>query len=256
MAKNFDDDIGVPYELPTGAPKQGEFEQFQYYQHPAGLYIGFVGKLNSKFKGADGKPIASDMPGAVFDHYQLTLWLTKFLGSTTNPKSEEIITTSPTGNLLLPSRPTAECYYGLYISTDPKRAWSMAKTFEDWRIPGHAKYNIIQQSGKNMATKVINYNGFPAFYGLGIKFALTYKPESEKQSRYIDGKIDFIDMTKRIPFEKLQEFESAVEIKVKAEQSERASKKNTYEAPPPADTDFDLLATAEDSDNSLDDFLK
>ena len=255
MANDFDADIGVPYELPDNAPKQGEFEQFQYYQHPAGLYIGFVGKLNSKFKGADGKPIAPDMPGAVFDHYQLALWVTKFLGSTTNPKSEEIITTSPNGSLILPLRPTMECYYGLYISTDPKRAWSMAKTFEDWRIPGHAKYNIIQQSGKNMATKVVNYNGFPAYYGLGIKFALTYKPESEKQSRYIDGKIDLIDMTKRIPFEKLQEFETAVEIKVKSEQSERASKKDNYVAETPPDTNFDLLNTG-DSDSDLNDFLK
>lgn len=253
---DFDADIGVPYELPDNAPKQGEFEQFQYYQHPAGLYIGFVGKLNSKFKGADGKPLAPDMPGATFDHYQLALWITKFLGSTTNPKSEELITISANGSIILPNRPTMECYYGLYISTDPKRAWSMAKTFEDWRIPGHAKYNIIQQSGKNMATKVVNYNGFPAYYGLGIKFALTYKPESEKQTRYIDGKVDILDMTKRIPFEKLQEFETAVEVKVKAEQSERASKKNTYEAAPPAETDFDLLASDNNSDDSLDDFLK
>ena len=106
-----------------------------------------------------------------------------------------------------------------------------------------------------MATKVVNYSGFPAYYGLPIKFALTYKPESEKQSRYIDGKIEIGELTKRIPFEKLQAFELAVESKVKAEQSERASKKDTvcYRTPP--DTNFDLLNVS-DSDDSLDDFLK
>ena len=122
MANDFDADIGTTYQLPDNAPKQGEFEQFQYYQHPAGLYIGFVGKLNSKFKGADGKPIAPDMPGAVFDHFQEALWILKYLGSVTNPKTEEIITVDKDGGLILPDRPLAECYYGLYISTDPKRA--------------------------------------------------------------------------------------------------------------------------------------
>ena len=255
MAKDFDDEIGVPYELPDNAPRQGEFEQFQYYQHPAGLYVGFIGKLNSKFKGADGKNCPPDMPGAVFDHFQLALWITKFLGSSTNPKTEEIVKLNADGNLLLPDRELAECYFGLYISTDPKRAWSLAKTFEDFRLPGHAKFNVLQQSGKNMATKVVNYSAFPAYYGIPIKFALTFKPESEKQARYIDGKIDLLELAKRIPFDKLQQFEAVVEAKVKASQAERAAKNNTYQPETPPETNFDLLESG-NSDDDLDGFLK
>lgn len=252
--KDFDADIGMDYELPEGAPEQGEYEEFQFYRHPAGIYIGFIGKLHSKFKDGKGKACDSNMPGANFDHFQLPLWILKFLGSSTNPKSEDIITITD-GNLILADRSVFEMYYGAYISTDPKRLWGYTKMFEDFKIPGHPKYNIIQQSGKNMATKVMNYSGFPAYYGLQCKFALTYKPKSEKQTRYIDGKIEILDFTKRIPSDKLKLFEEAVDLKVKSEQKERAKQQDTYTPPEPAEPNFDLTGS-EDMDSDLDGFIK
>ena len=253
---DFDADIGALYELPDNAPKQGEYEEFQFYRHPAGIYVGFIGKLISKFKDDKGKNCEPEMPGAVFDHFQLPLWILKFLGSAGAPKTEELIKLSPEGDLILPDRSIFEVYYGSYISTDPKRLWSYAKTFEDFKLLGHPKYNIIQQSGKNMATKVLNYSGFPAYYGLQCKFALTFKPDSDKQTRYTDGKIQILDVSKRFPMDKLNAFEQAVDIKIKAEQTERNQAKDNYTPDKPAEPDFDLTGGNENTDDSLDDFLK
>jgi len=254
---DFIDDLGAyGYEMPEGAPPKQEYEEFSYYQHPVGTYLGFIGKLGAKFKGTDGKSATPDTPFAKFDHYQLPIWIFKFLGSANAPTQEEIIVVSPTGNLILPPRPMFETYFGMYISVDPQRIWGLSKTFGNWAIPGHSKYNIIQPNPKNPANKTIFYSGFPAYYGLPCKFTLTFKPDSEKKQRYIEGALEIVDYGKRVPLPILQQFEKDVETKVRLEQAERATKSNKeYVAETPPETNFDELGAASGEDD-LSSFMK
>lgn len=256
---NYDDfgDILVPdFETPQGVPDKVEGEARDYYRHPTGTYLGFVGKPIHKFVDSAGKYVEASEPGAVYKNSTIQLWITKFLGNTENPVGEVII--SP--ELKLPDRPIAECYFPIAIMPDPKRQWSYALMFKNWKIPGHAKYDIIQASPTNPANKVTFINGFPAYQGLPVKFTLTYKPEEGKSSqdkaRYVEGEVEILDYKQRIPMEKLTEFYKQVEARFEKEREERKARNaesGTYNRDAVPDTNYDALANAGDD---LESFMK
>lgn len=241
---------GAGYELPEDIPESKEFTEFEYYKHPAGMYVGFVGKLNPKYKDGEGKGCPKETPGALLSHFMLPFWTKQFLGSTSQPVQDKIISEE----LVLPDRELHECYYNMYLTRDDKRLWSLKKTFLNWKIPGHPQYDIVVK-GTTPGSKKINYKAFPAYYGLPVKFGLTFNPKSEKQSRYVDGEIMFLDMANRIPREKMQEFEKAVNIKLAKEREEREArgKDSGYKPETAPETDFDNMASSDSND--LDDFL-
>lgn len=240
------------YEMPEDTPKQVEAEGFQYYRHPMGLYMGFVGKLIAKYKDSEGHRCESEAIDAKFSHYSIPLWITKALGNLEHPSDEVLIHPD---TLLLPAKPITEIYFPIFISVEPKNQWTLKKMFENWSIPGHDKYNIIVPSTANPANTVTNFAGFPAYYGLSVKFYLTAKDPTK--SRYIDGVADIISYEKRIPMEKLQTFEEAISSRVEQERIERQAESGTssgYQPEKAPETNFDALGDSEDKD--IDAFLK
>ena len=126
MAEDRDFLAEVGYDLPDLAPKQVEGEVREYYRHPAGTYLGFVGKIVAKFKDQQGKRCEPDEPGAVFSHYILNLWIKKFLGNAQTPTGEQMITDA----LKIPDRPLQEIYFPIVLFPDPKRQWSSKLMFD------------------------------------------------------------------------------------------------------------------------------
>lgn len=257
MAEERDFLMDVGYELPDNAPKQVEGESREYYRHPPGTYLGFIGKITAKFKDPAGKRCESDEPGATFSHYILTLWIRKFLGNAQDPVGQQLITE----DLKLPARPVAELHFPVVLFNEPARLWSNKLMFDKWKIPGHDKYDIIKVSPSNPANKITNYNGFPAYYGLPCKFTLTFKAESEKQARYIDGGVEILDYNARIPLDRLKQFEAEVDALIEKERAEReaeraASRSGGYVTPEAPNTDFNDFGSVPDVPSSLDDFIK
>ncbi len=255
----YDDfgDVLVPdFDMPQGVPDKVEGEARQYYRHPVGTYLGFVGKTVHKFVNAEGKYVEASEPGAVYKNSMLQLWISKFLGGSENPVGEVIITP----DLKIPDRPMQECYFPVSLTTDPKWLWKMVNSFKNWKIPGHQKFDVIQPSQTNPANKVMHLASFPAYQGLPVKFTLVFKAEegksSEDKSRYVDGDIEIIDYGKRIPKDALVEFYKQADerfAKEKAEREARRAQEGGYSREEAPSTDFDALSNA---GNDLDDFLK
>lgn len=246
---DFMDTLG--YELPEDARQEVEAEGFQYYRHPIGLYMGFIGKITPKYKDAEGNKCEQETAGAVLAHYMLALWITKSLGGLEHPTDEVIIHPE---TLALPNRPLAETYFGQFLTRVPADQWKFRKMFESWRIPEHEKYNIIRPAANNPANIVTSFASFPAYYGLPIKFHLTAKDPSK--GRYIDGEISIMSYEKRLPMEKLKAFEEIVDAKVAAERVEREANRSNddYQSAPAPQTDFDSMGG--DEDDAVDNFLK
>lgn len=256
---NYDDfgDILVPdFDMPANVPTKVEGEARQYYRHPTGTYLGFVGKTIHKFKNAEGKYVESNEPGAIYHNSMVQAWITKFLGDTQNPVGDILITP----DLKIPDRPMQECYFPLSLSRDPKRLWAMIAMFKNWKIPGHEKYNIIQPAQTNPNNKEMHLGAFPAYQGLSIKFSLTYKAEegksADEKSRYVDGEVEILDYKTRISAEKLTAFYKDADARFEKEREERKARQTeggyTPEAAP--NTNFDALGAG--GGDSLDDFIK
>jgi len=247
---NFEVDLG--YTLPDTAPSSANIEERAFYQHAAGNYVGFIGRLNAKYKDANGKRCNADTPGATFSHYMLPIWLTQFLGTPDAPTKEDILKLVD-DNILIPNRATRELYFNIYIPNDPKRLWTLKIMFGKWQFPEHPQYNIIVPNPSNPAANMVNFKGFPAYYGLPVNFNITFKADSEKKTRYIDSHIIVIDYTARLKKEILEKFENDINLKVKAEMDARNNNNsNEYAPPPPPEPNFDSMADVEDG---LDEFL-
>ena len=255
MAEERDFYADIGYDLPDNAPKTVEGESASYYQHPAGQYFGFIGRLTPKYKDGENKRCEPDTPGAQFSHYMIAFWITNFAGTMDKPVNESVIAFTP-DSLSLPDRPLAECYFSIPIYPDPKKQWSLKNLFEDWKLPGHPQYNIITQSPNNPAATVTNFRAFPAYYGLPVKFYVTFKPETDKKSRYVEGKVHITSYEKRVPKDLIIAFEKAVDMKVEAEREKRkAQSGETYTPPAAPETDFgSLVNNAGDTD--LEGFLQ
>jgi len=239
------------YEMPEGAPKSVEAEGYQYYRHPIGLYMGFIGKLAAKYKDSEGHRCEREAVDAKFSNYSLPLWITKSLGNLEIPTDEILIHPE---TLAIPNRPVAEIYFPIFISAIPNDQWRLKKMFENWKIPEHNKYDIIAPSAANPANTVTNFASFPAYYGLPVKFYLTAKDLAK--SRYVDGGIEVVSYDKRISMEKLNIFEDLITAKIELERQERQDKNKdsgNYQPTEAPKTDFDALGNEDDTVN---DFLK
>lgn len=245
--RDFYAEIGI--EFPSDAPTTAEStEQFEYYKHPAGLYKGFVGLLKPSYKDANGKRVDMGTPGALFSHYNLPFWITEFMGTTSVPMMEKLLVVAK-DKILIPTRPIAELHYNNFISADPTKQWTLKSAYGGWQIEGRPEYKLIMPSPTNPAKTITNFKGFLAYYGMYISFALTYKAASEKQSRYVDGKVELLSAN-RIPLNVLKTFEAEIDSAVEKErESRRNSDSNT---PPPPSTNFDSLLN--DDEDSIGDF--
>jgi hypothetical protein len=260
MTEDYSDfgDILVPeFETPRGVIDRVEGEARQFYRHPAGTYIGFVGKTVHKFVDTEGKFVEANEPGAIYKNSTVQIWLSKFLGNTENPVGDVIVTSE----LKLPDRPMQECYYPIALSDDPKWFWKMGNMFKSWKIPGHEKYTIIQPSKTNPSNKVMHKLAFPAYQGLPVKFTLTFKLSEGKSAddvgRYVEGEIEIMDYAKRISVEKLMAFYKEVDARFDKEKAEKAANRarteGAYEREAAPNTDFDAL---DSNSNDLDSFMK
>jgi len=260
MSEDYSDfgDILVPeFDTPKGVVDKVEGEARQYYRHPAGTYIGFVGKTVHKFVDAEGKYVEANEPGAIYKSSMIQLWLSKFLGNTENPVGDVIVTPE----LKLPDRPMQECYFPIPLSDDPKWFWKMANMFKNWKIPGHEKYTIIQPSKTNPSNRVMYKLAFPAYQGLPVKFTLAFKLSEGKSAddagRYVEGEIEIMDYAKRIPVDKLTAFYKDVDARFDKERAEkeanRAKNEGSYKREEAPATDFDAL---DSNSNDLDAFMK
>jgi len=239
------------YEMPDDIPQEVEGTGFEYYKHPAGLYICFCGKLNFKYVGPDKKTCDAEAPGAVLSHAILPAWIHQYHGTTTKPVTEEIISLK---TLDLPNRQLAECYYPIRVSFLKEEQWKNKNLFGGWFIQGNSHLNIIGNDPSKPNVIKTNFKAFPAYYGVGMRFTLAM---SDKGNTYIDGKKDAIGLMldKRIPTNLMLEFEKKVESKLAAERDEREANKNRPNQEEPPETNFNELAGEEES-NDLGDFLK
>lgn len=247
----FDKEV-FGYDIPDDIPQQVEGTGgYEYYKHPAGLYLGFCGKLNFKYIGPDKKPCSSDVSGAILSHAILPLWINQYHGTTINPVTEEIINLK---SLKLPDRPLAECYYPVRVAFAPEEQWKNKNLFGAWFIQGNANLSIVGKHPSKPNLVLTNFKAFPAYYGVGVRFSIVV---SDKGNTYIEGKKDSIGLMldKRVPFDKMIEFEKLVDSKLEAERAEReANKAKPAQQEAPPETNFDELADSESDD--LGDFVK
>lgn len=242
----FDKEV-FGYDIPDDIPQQVEGSGgFEYYKHPVGLYFGFCGKLNFKYVGQDKKPCNPDDVGARLSHAILPLWISQFHGTTINPVTEVIVD----ANLKLPTRPLAECYYPVRVAFAPEEIWKNKQLFGSWFVPNNPALTVIGKNPSKPNIVVVNYKAFPAYYGVGVRWSIVH---SDKGNAYVDGKKDQIGLMldKRIPLDKMLEFEKAVEIKTNAERMEREANKSqqqNYQPEAPPATNFDELAGSESDD--------
>lgn len=231
--------------IPANITGQMEGQAREYYKHPLGTYLGFVGKTLFKFRNREGKSCEATELGAIHHNTSVQFWNYKFLGSPANPVGEVIITPE----LVLPERPIAECYFPLTIMNDPKQLWAHLKRFAAWKIPGHPNYDIVAPSPNNPANKILNIRAFAAYQGLPVKYTLVQGAgkDGKEGSIYIDGEPEILSFDKRIPIDKLKQFYEIVEAKFEEEKKKReATNQQTYTRDETPETDFNNM-----SDNDL-----
>lgn len=240
MAEDFLSYCG--YELPDDLPTQVEVQQQGYYQHPAGTYQGFIGRIVPKYKNLEGKNCSKEEVGASMSHLTLRIYLQKFLGTTQAPVNQELLNDA----LTIPEGKTSsELYFPVNVSFNPSEAWRSIKQFEKFELPNAPESKIIQISPVNPMAKIIIPKNFPKYYGMKVNFDITFKAGSEKQSRYIDGNIQLIQQ--RLPMERLQEFEKEFEQKIEAEIEARKAERNNPSYVPPT-TDFGAILDEDPAD--------
>ena len=167
---DFYEDLG--YQLPEGIGEV-KAESFDYYNHPPGIYHGFIGRLTAKFKDMEGKKCGADVAGAKISHFILTLWITDYLGTAGKPERRPNITVVD-DKAIIPSgiNQVAELYFGLMISYEAKDQWKVHKQFQEFAIPGHDGLRIIKVDPSKPGTKVTNFQAFPFYYGMPVEFTL------------------------------------------------------------------------------------
>lgn len=244
MAEDFLSYVG--YELPDDLPKQVEIVQQGFYQHPAGTYSGFMGKLTPKYKNAEGKNCSREDIGAVMSHCVVRLYINKFLGTTQSPTNEVLIGE----DLSIPDRQTSELSFPVIVSFNPNDTWRAIKQFEKFELNGSPDSKIIMTNPTNPQTKIIVPRNFAKYYGMKVNFELTFKATSEKQARYIDGAIKLVGS--RIQGD-LAKFETEMEAKYNDEVEQRkAERAEGYVAPPT--TDFGSIL-GDDNSNPADAYM-
>jgi len=230
--QDFYDAIG--YELPADVPEVVEGTNNEWYKHPVGIYNGFIGKLNIKYKNGEGKNCSADEIGAVISHGTLPIWIFEFLGTVNAPTTEQVLGK----DLTVPNRRTSELYYPIYISFLEKDQWRNFNAFSLLEIDGHPELKVIAPDPKNPLKKHTRIKVIPAYYGVPVRFILD-NAKSKTGSVYLADPIKMLNAP-RIPLDKLKDFETAIDAKVQAEQIERNS--NVPNETPP-DTDFDAMAS-------------
>lgn len=232
----------VGYELPPDVPKEIVSEGIEYYKHPAGIYIGFIGRLTAKYKDINGQRCDADLPGAKFDHYGLTRWIIRQLGTVSEPNAREVL-----GNeLVIPDgMQVAELYFPEYISVEPKQQWSLHKKFANFHIPGHPNLDIVKADVNKPSLKVTNFAAFPSYYGQVIKWNIVV---SKKDNPYIEE--TSLIASERISTEKIIELEHKVTEIIEQQRVEREAKRNSEYSPsaPPDTSASDLVGEFTDND--------
>lgn len=256
MERDFMADAGG-YDIPQNIPKTTEGASFQYYQHPRGINDGFIGKLNAKYKDANGKACTQDAVGAQFSHFSLPLWIQIHRGTSSAPMERMLI--KP--NLeLVDDVPVSELYFPLWLPvTKPSnwddkmwgtRVWSIQNMFAKLKVKEMPQYDVVKEINGGLK-KITDYEALAKWYGIPVRFYIDYKEDSQKQTRYIT-ELNFINLD-RLPKDALTAFEARIDAKVDSERREREAKKDSYTADTPDVNTNDLL---NDDAGELSDFLQ
>jgi len=240
MENDFYEQVG--YELPPDAPRDTVSEGTEYYKHPAGIYVGFVGRLITKYKDVNDKACVAGVAGAKFSHYQLVRWIQRYLGTPAEPLLKDVL-----GNdLQVPDVKFPELYFGEYLSAESKDQWSIAKKFENFKIAGYPKYDIIQPDSQKPSLKRTIWGAFPAYYGMIIKWEMAI---GEKKGNSYVVSTSLVN-AERIPTAKILELEQKVADMIERERQQREMNKqqnDNYTPPPPPEADVNSLMSG-DSD--------
>ena len=237
--RNFIEDVGG-YELPEDVPQQVEGESFDYYRHPAGIYLGAAGRLKLKYKDANDKTCGSSDIGARLVPGVLPLWIFEYLGTNTAPQTKMIISKDL---VIPPSFTIPEVYYPQMISFDPKDQWKNAKLFGGWKADNLPP--IISPKPSKPSIKVTNFQAFPAYYGIQVKWLLV---TNDRGSVYVDGGIQ-LQKLPRVPADKMTLLENMADKRAKEEwEARRQSDTPTQEA---SETDWDVFGENEKDEKDL-----
>ena len=240
---NLDDFYStLGYELPSNIVDAVAGEaSFQFYKHKAGFYKGFVGKLVPRYKDMEGKKCESTIPGATLSHFNLTLWLVKYLGTADRPEEVQIL--NP--DLTIPEGDLRKFYVSHVISILPKDQWRNHRTFDTFMIPNHENSKIVQPNPADPSTKVTLFKNFPFYYGLPVN--LTIEESTKRADSTFVTSVTITDYSKRVPKDLMQSLEQQYETRLQIEMEERKSRNNStpevaYNVVDPSSVDFDALA--------------
>jgi hypothetical protein len=217
-----DMDYQIPEEI-TPVKSEGGFD---YYKHPAGIYLGFIGRLTVKYKDINGKNCDPEAMGAKPSHSVLAIWLTEYLGTSGTPKSAPILLPTSEKVQLPKDVQSAQLYFPFTLSFDPKFQWSIHQKFESFIIPGYENSRIVTVNPNRMTEKYTNFQAFKFYYGLPVKMNIEL---SAKGNTYVSSIKLTGGLENRIPTNLMKQLESDFE---ELRAREKANTNSSSEAVP------------------------
>lgn len=227
----------MDYEMPEGVQEVKSEGGFEYYQHQPGIYLTVFGKLKAKYKDLNGDKCDPDAPGAHLTHFTVPLWITKYLGTTSEPQSKEVLAVKEDKILIPQVEQAAMLYFPLVISYDPKQQWTVHAKFESFHIPGQDALSIVKVNPAKPTEKTTNFKAFPAYYGSQIKLILDNK-KSKKNNTYADS-LELLTTAPRIEGNIMNTLEEEVQKMIEKEIASRQS--DSDYTPPPAPSASSVL---------------
>lgn len=233
MAKDMFKDMD--YEMPEGVGDVKSEGGFEYYQHPLGIYMALVGRLKIGYKNLNNEKCEPDEPGAYISYFNLPLWITRFLGTTTTPENKSLLEPKDDKIIIPTVQQAAELYFNVYLSYAPKDQWSIHQKFSSFHLSGHENMSIVRQNPAKPTEKVTNFRAFPAYYGMQVKFVLD-NAKSKTGKTYL-GSVELLTAP-RISGTAMNQLEQDVQMMIEKEIAARKSNNNDdYVAPPPPSAD-------------------
>lgn len=227
----FDDALYNGYEM-EDLP-QVKSETPEYYNHPAGQYLGSVARYIPIYKDITNKKCKRDDPGAIWTGGTLKTLLRFYEG-------KQLLG----DGLVIPSEAEKNpfaYYHTMFLPAAGKDQWQNHNKFADWKIGSSVNSMIVQVNPAKQTEKITVFNNFKHYYGLPVIMQLDTGAKTGKS--YV-ASIALGDQTKRIPADIMAETEKALELLVEAMKN-RKSEDIQREAPP--ETDIDNLLKEDDA---------
>lgn len=242
----MDDVFNAGYEIPAELGEVKD-DSFKYYRHADGVYTGYIGRLNLRYKDSEDKKCEPDFPGAKLTGTTLVLWIVGYLGTPDKPVTEKVLGK----DLIVPQDGVMESsatYFPLTVPIQPKEQWKNIRMFEDFTIPNHDSLRIIKVNPDKPTEKFTNFKSFPHYFGAPVSFVVgTHKTKAGDKEYTIVDSIKLMQTEWSAP-DKLNAAQAGFEeLRAKEIAKRKTAEDSGYQPPAPPQTDLDaLLGNPED----------